>query len=241
MLGQIKFRVKSWVQHTLRGHGAEIVHRPILKFLNQNRINLVLDVGASVGGYGSELRRLGYKGRIVSFEPLPDAYQSLKSAADGAQPWVAVHCALGREPGETAMNVASNGDSSSLLQMSDRFSQVAPSVRMVNSITVNVKRLDDIYQQYCSPEDRVFLKIDTQGFEKEVLEGACNSLPRIAGLQLELSLAPLYEGQSAIEEIIAYLRYRGFSPVWFIHGFHHPESTELLEVDGLFFRTNEAR
>lgn len=236
----IAFWLKSAVQQGLRKHGREIVRQPLIRLLHDQQINVVLDVGASVGGYGSELRRRGYKGRIVSFEPLPHLFQALEGLTQKSPRWTALPLAVGNETGTALMYIASNGDSSSLLPMLARISTSAPSIVPSGEIRVNIVRLDDVYRTYCAPGDRVFLKIDVQGFEDRVLEGANRSLPCVAGLQLELSLVELYDGQVLIEDLIGWLRDRGFAPVWFIHGFRDPLSSELLQVDGIFLRTRSS-
>jgi hypothetical protein len=80
------------------------------------------------------------------------------------------------------------------------------------------------------------LKIDTQGYEMAVLRGAEKMLPRLAGVQLELSLAPLYEGQTLYLELIDWLRARGFDLWSVIPGFVDPSSGRMLQFDGVFFR-----
>jgi hypothetical protein len=115
--------------------------------------------------------------------------------------------------------------------------EAAESSAAVTAEAVQVRRLDDIYWDVVSESDRVFLKVDAQGAEADVLAGAGEALKHVVGLQLELSLQPLYEGGATIELVLAELRERGFAPVWFTPGFKHPAKHQLLQVDGLFFRT----
>ena len=80
--------------------------------------------------------------------------------------------------------------------------------------------------------------MDTQGFELEVLLGATESLQKIAALQLEISLLPLYEGAPLIEDIVSHVRAAGFVPFWFLPGFWNPKTHQQLQLDGLFVRSD---
>src|SRR5262249_4712879 len=130
------------------------------------------DVGAAKGGYGTQLRLFGYAGRIVSFEPLDSAFSQLSAAIAGDATWTARQSALGAEAGESVINIASNSDSSSLLPMGSAHTDAEPSVGIVGQQVVKVERLDDVIDEIARPEDRIFLKIDAQGFERQVLAGA---------------------------------------------------------------------
>ena len=231
------FRAKCGVQKLAEHFGYEIVEKPLAWHLINRKISVVLDVGASVGGYGHSIRQDGYNGKIVSFEPLPSAYEQLNALSRKSPPWQTLNCALGSRSGNIDLHVASNGDSSSTLRMLPRSTDVA-GISEQRTMSVQVRRLDEMLLQYAQPGERVFLKVDVQGFELDVLKGAGAMLSAIDGLQLELSLIPLYEGAPVIEEVLAYVRKEGFLPIWMFHGFKDSLNKELLQVDGLFFRDN---
>ena len=86
---------------------------------------------------------------------------------------------------------------------------------------------------------RRFLKIDTQGFEKSVLLGAEQSLGEIAGVMMECSLTPIYDGQWPLEEAFAHMRARGFTPWAIRRGF--AEDHREYEMDVVFFREDVVR
>ena len=206
------------------------------RLLSRQRISLVLDVGANSGQYGRELRELGYRGRIVSFEPLAAAFGELQRSVRGDPAWETRNFALGDAPGRTEINVAANSYSSSLLGMLPAHLAAAPHSRYVGREAIEVRTLDAIFPSLARPEDRVHLKIDTQGFEKRVLAGAGASLASIATLQMELSLVRLYEGESLLGEMLAHAAGLGFELVALEPGFSDPESGRLLQVDALFQR-----
>jgi FkbM family methyltransferase len=227
---------RAILQSILRRFGYELVRYPIVHFLDRFGIDVVLDVGANTGQYGRELRRLGYRGRIVSFEPLRAAFEELERNAMGDPAWSTVRLAMGSADTEATLHVSGKSASSSLLDMLPRHTEVAPETAYVAEERVDVRCLDHVIDTYCSRSDRVLLKIDTQGFESEVLAGARESLNWIAGVQMELSMVPLYLSEKLVEDLIASVRAHGLVPYWLNHGFKDPSSQQLLQVDGLFFR-----
>lgn len=200
-----------------------------------HRIDIVFDVGAARGGYATELRQFGYTEKIVSFEPLSAAYAGLVAASSADPTWLTRHTALGESTGRADINVASNSDSSSLLPMIDAHRAAAPSVIYVASEQIDVSRLDDVAPDYLQPRSRPFLKLDTQGFERAVLAGGSETLARCAGLQLELSFIPLYEGGMLADEAISFAYDHGFVLTGMDQGFTDPGGA-FLQADGVFFR-----
>jgi len=211
------------------------------KLLTAAGISLVLDVGANVGEFGTELRRFGYRGRIVSFEPLPSVYGRLEQRVDSDPLWHSVRCALGRTAGMVELNVAANGGaSSSVLPMLDRHREAAPNAAYIESLAVQQRTLDDAALPFVQPVDRVLLKIDVQGYEHEVLAGASEVLSRCQAVQLELSLVPLYEGSLLYREVMDLMHTLSFQLHWLQPGFSDPESGQLLQADGLFVRAESS-
>lgn len=207
------------------------------RLLATHNVDVVLDVGANDGGYARELRDGGYRGRIVSFEPLIDVNQRLAAKAERDPLWTVVApMALGASEGESIINVAGNSASSSLLDMKSAHVEAAPQSRFIGRQKVTVKRLDQVAPQFVGDAAAVYLKIDTQGFEYEVLQGATELLPHVVGIQLELSLVPLYEGQKLFREMLDDLSRRGFELCSVFPGFTDPRSAHMLQMDGVFFR-----
>ncbi len=201
----------------------------------KHEVDLVLDVGAADGGFGTLLRKFGYTGRIVSFEPLSATYASLCKTISDDPAWTAHHLALGAEPGPSTINIASNQASSSFRAMLDTHRAAAPSVDYVAEETVVVARLDDVADEHLKSARHPFLKADTQGFEREVLSGGKDTVARCVGLQLELSFVPLYDGGMLVDEAIGWAYSQGFRLVGIEQGFASPEG-EILQVDGVFTR-----
>lgn len=209
----------------------------LVRYLTSLGVDLVLDVGANQGQYASDLRELGFEGRILSFEPVRESYESLEAAASSDSRWDVRRIALGAAPGTAQINVAANGGaSSSLLPMLARHQDAAPEALYVRTESVEVQRLDDAVTGL-SPSTRAFLKIDTQGFERVVLEGALSLLSGpVIGVQLELSLVHLYEGGPMYDEMLSFMADRGFRLTWLEPGFADPVSGEMLQFDAAFIR-----
>jgi FkbM family methyltransferase len=238
--------IKDIVRIFLRKLGLE-VHRyvppvpptsPIASILRKFEIDLVLDVGANQGQFGSDIRRGGYTGNIVSFEPLTSAHDKLILTSAGDTKWFAYpRCALGDHDGEVEINIAGNSASSSILPMLEAHLSAAPQSAYQGKESVPIKTLDAVIGQYLEGSRAPFLKIDTQGFEWQVLDGARDTLPHIKGILVELSLVPLYGGQHLWREVIDRLEAEGFALWAFKPEFSDPATGRTLQVDGLFFRT----
>lgn len=222
----------------LARRGFEVRRHPAVRrqrLLDAHGIDLVLDVGAATGGYGAQLRSFGYRGPIVSFEPLGSAYARLNERIADDPAWTAHRVALGSAPGTATINVASNSDSSSLLPMLPAHRDAAPGVGYQDQEEITLARLDDLASDDVGRATRPFLKIDTQGFEREVLAGGPETVAACAGLQLELSLVPLYDGGMTIDEAVAWAYEQGFRMVGVEQGFAAPTG-EILQLDGVFLR-----
>ncbi|MEM7021745.1 MAG: FkbM family methyltransferase [Pseudomonadota bacterium] len=205
--------------------------------LQRFEISCVLDVGANVGQYASMLREWGFAGRIVSFEPLSEAHATLAKRAGGDSAWqVAPRMAIGDHEGEVDLQVSAESDMSSILSQTELLQRVSPSSEVLRREQVPIVRLEDAAAPYVQAGDRVFLKIDTQGFEPQVLAGVGSLLPRLSGLQLEMSIVTCYEGEVDYREMIDRLATQGFRPYLFIPGYFERKLGRQLQLDGVFMR-----
>lgn len=198
---------------------------------------VVLDVGANVGQYAHMLRSIGYRGPIVSFEPLAAAHRKLTDAARHDGNWiVAPRAALGSAKGSVEVNVAGNSVSSSVLPMKEAHLTAEPRSRYVATESVPLERLDDLLPSLLPGEGPIFLKLDTQGYEEQVLLGAAGVLPRVVAIQMEISLVPLYQGTPTLVQTVSAMQERGFQLFQIITGFRDVATGQLLQVDGIFVR-----
>jgi len=199
-------------------------------------INLVLDVGANIGQYASGLRKSGYKGRIRSYEPLQEAFAALAAKAARDKAWTVVNSACGAKDQSATINVAKNSFSSSLLPILERHVQNAGDSTYVKQEVISVRSLDEEILPALTPSDRLWLKIDTQGYEAEVLKGAVGLLDRVTGVECELSILPLYDGQPLIDEMIRSLYQKGFRLVEVTPAFFEEDTGYPLQMDGIFLK-----
>lgn len=238
--------VLSRVRQLVQAAGIDVSRFPgehpthlLVKQLISRDVACVLDVGANDGGYAHDLRRFGYRGGIVSFEPVDAAFQRAAASAARDAGWEVRRCALGPEQGTVTINVAGNaGASSSILPMLPIHEQAAPWSAFVAIEQVEQRRLDDLWQEVVPRQGSVFLKLDVQGYERHVLEGATRVLNegRILGLQLELSLQPLYLGGWPYLEALHWAADRSYELCQLIPGFADSQTGQMLQVDGIFFR-----
>jgi FkbM family methyltransferase len=199
-------------------------------------VDCVVDVGANSGQYAAKLRHRGYRGPIFSFEPVASAYAALAGRAAGDPSWHFFHDAVGAAEGRAEMNISANSYSSSLLPIEQRHTENDPASRYIARESVHVTTLDAALLPLLAPDARLLLKIDTQGYEAQVLEGAPSLLDRVHIVECELSLAPLYDGQPPFSEMLARLAVRGFTPAHFEPGFSERETGHCLQVDGIFVK-----
>lgn len=209
----------------------------LVKALELAGINVVFDIGANEGQFASEIREYGYTGKIFSFEPLSSARKKLLSFASADPNWeVHDQSAIGDQDGQVEIHIAGNSVSSSVLPMLDSHSSAAVGSAYIDSERVPIAKLDSVAKQYLTPESNLLIKIDTQGFEWQVLDGAHETLQQARGVLCELSLVPLYDGQRLWRDIVDRLDAEGFM-LWALQkGFTDPRNGQSLQMDGIFLR-----
>lgn len=201
-------------------------------------VDIIFDIGANIGQSGEHFRHIGFKREIVSFEPVDFLYAELQRRAEKDVGWHTRNIALGDQPGQVAINVSGgHAGASSILEMTDNVRINAPDQAVVRQEIIAIDTVDAMMATYYPHGDRCFLKIDTQGYERNVLAGAAQSLERVIGIKLEMSLKKNYEGETMMTEMIPHLYELGFRLVHLEDGWSNAESKELYQVDGTFFRT----
>jgi FkbM family methyltransferase len=215
--------------------------RNLVNELKSRDVDVVLDVGANCGQYASRLREADFDGRVVSFEPLSGAFTRLQRSASNIPRWDCRRCALGDVDGPITMNVAGNaGESSSILPMLQRHRDVFPRANYVGTEDVTMSRLDSVAAEVVAPAEVAFLKIDVQGYEKQVIDGGRSTISdRCVGIEIELSFVPLYDGGMLIQEALDLMDSLGFLLKGLVPGFTDLRTGQVLQADGVFFRADD--
>ncbi|HET6551643.1 MAG TPA: FkbM family methyltransferase [Solirubrobacter sp.] len=234
--GLVLLRAGDWrpAEQALHEH---MVHEHVADLLRRRRVNCVIDVGANRGQYALALRRAGYAGRIVSFEPVPATFAELEAAADGDPRWTVRQCALGAADGTTTIN-AVHGTMSSLLAPTAFGARRYPRLRAPAPVEVPLRRLDGLLDELLAglEEPRPFLKLDTQGYDLEAFAGLGPRTAELAGLQSELSVMPIYEAMPAMAEALAAFEAAGFA-LTALHPVSREDATgRVIEFDCVMVR-----
>jgi FkbM family methyltransferase len=228
--------MKRFIRRALKSFGLEIgrieATRTLMGFITDRSIDVVLDVGANVGQFGASLRGQGYRGKIVSFEPVSTVYESLAAATAADPNWDINNFALGRQTGQAMINVSVSSEFSSILPSTRAAMRYTDRAAVTRTETIEVRQLDDIRPNALG---NTLLKIDTQGYERQVLEGARSLLRTLKGVFMELPIVHLYQGTWQFHEAIAFMADAGFVLAQ-IHpvNFHSTDHVSLIEVDCLF-------
>jgi FkbM family methyltransferase len=208
--------------------------------LNEFNITDIIDVGAIFGLYGLETRAIGFKGNIYSFEPLSFLFNKQEKASKKDLNWKINNFVLGNVSEKKSINISKNYFSNSFLDQKKELVQQVSDIKYVSSEIVEIKTLHQVFHSIYKNIKKIFLKIDTQGFEKAVLNGAKGSLKQIKGLQLEMSLNPLYESSIDFFEKYNFINSEGFKLYSTENGFHNSKIGQLNEIESVFFRENRS-
>jgi FkbM family methyltransferase len=197
------------VRNFIRSRGYDVVRGPNLHdFLRARGVDLVVDVGANDGGYGAYLRRWGYSGKILSLEPTSRAFARLGPQVARDPNWEALQLAAGPAAGTATIKVSRDDRFSSFHALSEDGLAYDPAAAVIDEEIVEVVTLDALLAGRTAA--RPFLKIDTQGFERAVMEGASAFLQRCVGVQLELPIQKLYVDMWSFSDALAFMHDRGF-------------------------------
>lgn len=218
----------------------EPVHQHLTDLFARTAPECVLDVGANAGQYGGLLRRHGYGGWIVSFEPVGSAFDDLAQVADADTHWRALRLALGARAEHRQIAVAEVSQLSSFQPFTDYASAELPLASHVTHFEdVEVKALNDCWEEVLDgiPSSRVFLKLDTQGWDLEVLDGASQRFGQLVGVQLEAAVTPIYEGVPTLARTLELVTAVGFDLTG-VFPVNRDSLSRLIEVDCVFINSH---
>lgn len=207
-----------------------------LKALLRGRgVETVLDVGANIGQFAQLLRRdIGFNGQIFSFEPSPEAFETLKRFEDTS--WVRYEMALGDDEIEAEF-FRYPGDQFNSFHRPSEWGRSNWEIDPIGSTIVPVRRLDTFVAEHGIVAESTFIKVDTQGHDLDVLRGAGDFARGCIGLLLEMPAMNIYADAPALDEIWRFVRALGVEPVG-LYPVQRWLSDDLLvlEFDGIFAR-----
>lgn len=214
-------------------------HGKLVRILIDRNTDVFFDVGANTGQTGRAIRLAGYSGRIISFEPVPKAHAELTKAAANDPLWEVVKpTAIGEFDGEIEINVSKATDMSSILEPTDNLLLALPRTQLSERLLVPIRRLDTILPELVDKKmSNMFLKIDTQGYERNVLNGAHETLSRFWGLQMELSLFSLYEGEETYLSFLNDLHALAMYPLMIVETNFSKKLMRQLQIDIVFAKS----
>lgn len=212
--------------------------KPLASLLEHHAINTVIDVGANEGQFGLELRQDGFRGLLISLEPSALVYEKLQANASQNPPWETIRCAAGASGGVIDLHIAGNSLSSSLLPMTPRHESAAPESKYVGNERVELTTLDSLLLPRLGELGRIFVKLDVQGYEGQVLEGSQAVLRRAVGVMLETSLVACYAGSMGFSDTLQRMATEGFMLQHVQRVFWDPQTQQALQLDCTFFREN---
>ena len=211
----------------------------IVRNLEDSNVSNVIDVGANVGQFGLDIRRHGFKGQIVSYEPVNETFGLLTQTTRRNQPWKAIQLGLGAAESERTINISGNdGLSSSLLEMGSLHLENFPDSATVSRQNISISTIDNQLVVLGLRPQEIMLKLDVQGFEAEVLKGASQSISKIPLCYLEVSITPLYEGEVLLLPILIELSKYGHEVIDVFRGIK-ASNGQLLQLDILTKLTNK--
>lgn len=206
--------------------------------LHDHKIDTVVDVGANAGHYARALLSNDFRGRILSYEPASAMHAEASMHADKVANWdMASRAAVGATAGTVTLNIAKEPDMNSVKPLTAVARQHMSRAAGIETEEVPVVTLADAVPWETA--GRVFVKSDTQGYEAEVLDGLAPMMDRVTGLQLELSLVPIYEGQPRYLEMLQRVEGYGFRPHLIVPGYSSKHFGQMLEFDVVCFREGD--
>jgi FkbM family methyltransferase len=237
---RLLFQKAFGVQLVYRGTVAPVFERDHLhEFFTHFKVDCVFDVGANAGQYAHMLRGdVGYKGDIISFEPIPELAQRLRAEAATERSWFVEELALDENDGQASFNILASDQMSSLHAVSTTatglFKNQTQLRRRIEVRTSTIAAQLRRYQDKLGFK-RPFLKMDTQGHDLSVAKGAGDQLSQFVGLQSELAVKRLYDDSPSFEEALEFYRARGFELSAMVPN-NVGTFPRLLEIDCIMYR-----
>jgi FkbM family methyltransferase len=240
-------RLKRLIQRASRVVGLHVGRYPpvdsleyhLETLLRELQIDCVLDVGAHTGEYAAMLRGLDYTGQIVSFEPVRASFEALERGRADDRAWRGENVALGADDGELEMNIYQGSVFNSFLRPAGGSNgRFGAATKVVGVEKVPVRRLETVIDEIVAarPGARLFLKMDTQGYDLQVIRGAGRRIDAIRALQSEMAVRATYAGMPTLPEALLELNRLGFELTGMFPVAREMDHLRLIELDCVMCR-----
>ena len=229
--------MKDYIKKIISLLGYEIKKKKTNFFL-KNKIDLIIDVGAHRGEFALKVLNENFKGKIISFEPQLKIYNILLNNSKKYDNWT-VHkrCGVGKKNQLSIMNIMSETTCSSFYVPTKNLLTIDPTQKIVKREKSNIYSLNTLFSEQYKIKKKTFLKIDTQGYDKIVLDGASKILKKILFVQMELAIDPLYKKELNYINMINYMKKRGFI-IWNFGGVIENLEGKSMSFDIIFKNKN---
>lgn len=207
--------------------------RKTTALIRHSGADLVIDIGANRGQFAQRLRSTGYRGRILSVEPLPEEHAYLLELSAGDAAWeIAPRVALGAEDGEITLYRYADSSLSSALKPASAAAGFADAVEVRTPLTT----LDALVRAHAANAGVLFVKVDVQGLEMQVIAGGTETLGKAAGVSVELALQQIYQDEPGYLEVLGALDAYGLVPVFFSHVTSKRRMRPEMQMDAVLLR-----
>ena len=195
----------------------------------------ILDIGAYRGMFSKCAHYVFPDAKIYAFEPLKDCFEELNLLKKSNPNLECFNVAVGEKSSETFIHKSSYDASSSILKMDVSHKQAFPDSADEQLVKIQVESLDTLLAETILMAP-LLMKIDVQGYEKYVLDGASETLKQTDYIICEMSFSHLYNGQALFHDIYMRLVNAGFRFYGHLAELQHPTTAEVLQIDGLFIK-----
>ena len=218
----------------------ELVHElprltPLRGWLKSLGLKTIIDVGAYIGAFAFAMRMILPDVQIYSFDPIEENISQINRNLGQWGNIQSFQTALGDRKGKVQFNLNDFRASSSVLEMDANHKIAFPETSHSRKVEVPLARLDD-FLPVMEIKTPVFLKVDVQGFELNVLKGGLEILKKTDYLLTEVTYQTLYKDQPLFGEIYKFLTAKEFEFAGNIDSLNSPKDGAILQSDALFIR-----
>jgi FkbM family methyltransferase len=204
-----------------------------------DKCDAFIDIGCNQGKFADHFEFINPNRPWALIEPIPELMNEIKKKfEDRTSTTLFFNTALGDFNGTTTFYITSNeGQSSSTLKLGEKHLEASPDALEVEELKVPIRTLNSLLPDF--NYKNMFLKIDVQGTELQVLKSGVEFLKKVSAIHIEVSMQHLYEGDDLGFKIWEFLSDQGFYLYGIDPWFRSRNlNGELLQADFFFLRSN---